>query len=113
VLGDQQRAYRLGLERCDDPVTVQLGDGDIVRLRAEGDDVVDRAHLCGGGDRRLVTEVETYAALDRSRLELTPLGRSLLEPLRAVRRWAEAHVPDIEAANAAASTSLQRSGSST
>ena len=29
---------------------------------------------------------------------LTPLGRSLLVPLRAVRQWAEAHVPDIEAA---------------
>jgi DNA-binding HxlR family transcriptional regulator len=31
---------------------------------------------------------------------LTPLGRSLLVPLRAVRRWAEQHVPDIEAARA-------------
>jgi DNA-binding HxlR family transcriptional regulator len=29
---------------------------------------------------------------------LTPLGRSLLVPLRAVRLWAEEHVPDIEAA---------------
>ena len=34
--------------------------------------------------------------------ELTELGRSLLEPLRAVRHWAEAHVPAIQAANAAA-----------
>jgi DNA-binding HxlR family transcriptional regulator len=33
---------------------------------------------------------------------LTELGRSLLEPLRAVRFWAEAHVPEIQAANAAA-----------
>lgn len=31
---------------------------------------------------------------------LTPLGHSLLIPLRAVRRWAEEHVPDIEAARA-------------
>jgi len=31
---------------------------------------------------------------------LTPLGRSLLVPLRALRRWAEEHVPDIEAARA-------------
>jgi DNA-binding HxlR family transcriptional regulator len=31
---------------------------------------------------------------------LTPLGHSLLVPLRAVRRWAEQHVPDIEAARA-------------
>nr|WP_211234735.1 helix-turn-helix domain-containing protein [Glycomyces arizonensis] len=29
---------------------------------------------------------------------LTELGRSLLVPLRAVRQWAEAHVPDILAA---------------
>jgi DNA-binding HxlR family transcriptional regulator len=38
----------------------------------------------------------------RVEYELTELGRSLLEPLRAVRRWAEEHVPEIEAANAAA-----------
>ena len=31
---------------------------------------------------------------------LTPLGYSLLVPLRALRRWAEEHVPDIEAARA-------------
>jgi DNA-binding HxlR family transcriptional regulator len=31
---------------------------------------------------------------------LTPLGRSLLIPLRAVRAWAEEHVPDIEMARA-------------
>ncbi|MEU2337857.1 helix-turn-helix domain-containing protein [Streptomyces sp. NPDC006654] len=29
---------------------------------------------------------------------LTPLGHSLLIPLRAVRLWAEEHVPEIEAA---------------
>ncbi|GAB2668065.1 hypothetical protein GCM10027169_32420 [Gordonia jinhuaensis] len=31
---------------------------------------------------------------------LTPLGRSLLVPLAAVRTWAENHVPDVQAANA-------------
>ena len=36
----------------------------------------------------------------RVQYDLTPLGRSLLVPLRAVRRWAEEHVPDIEAARA-------------
>lgn len=30
---------------------------------------------------------------------LTPLGRSLLEPLAAVRDWAETHVPQVERAN--------------
>lgn len=30
---------------------------------------------------------------------LTELGRSLLVPLRAVREWAERHVPDIERAH--------------
>jgi DNA-binding HxlR family transcriptional regulator len=35
---------------------------------------------------------------------LTPLGRSLLVPLRAVRVWAEKHVPDIEMARARRST---------
>lgn len=33
--------------------------------------------------------------------ELTELGRSLLVPLRAVRAWAEEHVPDVLAARAA------------
>lgn len=37
----------------------------------------------------------------RVEYELTDLGRSLLDPLRAVRRWAEEHVPQIEAARAA------------
>ena len=26
---------------------------------------------------------------------LTPLGRSLLEPIAAMRAWAEAHVPEV------------------
>lgn len=32
---------------------------------------------------------------------LTPLGRSLLEPLGAVREWAESHVPEVLAAREA------------
>jgi DNA-binding HxlR family transcriptional regulator len=31
---------------------------------------------------------------------LTPLGRSLTEPLEAICRWAEKHVPEIKAARA-------------
>ncbi|MEU1087334.1 winged helix-turn-helix transcriptional regulator [Streptomyces sp. NPDC005576] len=38
---------------------------------------------------------------------LTPLGHSLLVPLRAVRRWAEEHVPEIELARS------RRSGADT
>ncbi|EFL03097.1 MULTISPECIES: helix-turn-helix domain-containing protein [unclassified Streptomyces] len=34
----------------------------------------------------------------RVEYELTSLGRSLLVPLRAVRLWAEQHVPEIEMA---------------
>lgn len=37
----------------------------------------------------------------RVEYELTDLGRSLLEPLRAVRKWAEEHVPDVLAAREA------------
>ena len=29
---------------------------------------------------------------------LTPLGRSLIEPLEAICRWAEEHLPELEAA---------------
>jgi DNA-binding HxlR family transcriptional regulator len=39
--------------------------------------------------------------------ELTALGRSLLVPLRAVRRWAEEHVPEVLAARAAATSHVQ------
>ena len=35
---------------------------------------------------------------------LTDLGRSLLVPLRAVRQWAETHVPEITAARERASS---------
>ena len=33
---------------------------------------------------------------------LTPLGRSLIEPLEAICRWAEKHLPELEAARARA-----------
>lgn len=38
---------------------------------------------------------------------LTDLGRSLLVPLRAVRRWAEEHVPDVLTARAASTGEVQ------
>ncbi|MFT8637929.1 MAG: helix-turn-helix domain-containing protein [Pseudoclavibacter sp.] len=41
--------------------------------------------------------------------ELTDLGRSLWEPLQAVREWAETHVPDILAARRAAGHSMASS----
>ena len=34
----------------------------------------------------------------RVEYELTPLGRSLLEPLTALARWAEAHIAEVERA---------------
>ena len=33
---------------------------------------------------------------------LTPLGRSLIEPLAAICRWAEKHLPELEAARESA-----------
>jgi DNA-binding HxlR family transcriptional regulator len=33
--------------------------------------------------------------------ELTPLGRSMLEPVRALGQWAQAHIPQMDAARAA------------
>jgi len=32
---------------------------------------------------------------------LTPLGETLLEPITAIKRWAETHIEDVEAARAA------------
>lgn len=37
----------------------------------------------------------------RVEYDLTPLGRSLREPLTALGQWAEAHIEDVEAARAA------------
>ena len=58
----------------------------------------------------LVTRTDYEENPPRVEYELTDLGRSLLEPLRAVRLWAEAHVPDIEAANAAADRGVTARG---
>jgi DNA-binding HxlR family transcriptional regulator len=33
--------------------------------------------------------------------ELTTLGRSLLEPMRHLKEWTEAHMPEVDAARAA------------
>jgi len=38
----------------------------------------------------------------RVEYSLTPLGRSLLEPIAAMRVWAEAHVPEVLASRARA-----------
>lgn len=38
----------------------------------------------------------------RVEYSLTPLGRSLIEPLEAICRWAEKHLPELEAARAQA-----------
>ena len=53
-------------------------------------------------DDGLITRTDYEENPPRVEYALTDLGRSLLEPLRAVRRWAETHVPEIQAANAAA-----------
>ena len=42
---------------------------------------------------------------------LTPLGRTLTGPLRAVCKWAEEHLPELERSRAAADTGARRSGS--
>lgn len=41
----------------------------------------------------------------RVEYSLTPLGRSLIEPLDALCRWAEKHLPELEAARARAGKS--------
>ncbi|WP_026876311.1 winged helix-turn-helix transcriptional regulator [Jiangella gansuensis] len=53
----------------------------------------------------LITRTEYEENPPRVEYELTELGRSLLGPLRAIRQWAESHVPQIEAARAAAKAS--------
>lgn len=50
----------------------------------------------------LVSRSEIPANPPHVEYALTDLGRSLLTPLRAVREWAESHVPDIERARAQA-----------
>lgn len=50
----------------------------------------------------LISRTEIPAHPPHVEYALTDLGRSLLVPLRAVREWAEQHVPDIERARAQA-----------
>ena len=50
----------------------------------------------------LISRTELPANPPHVEYALTDLGRSLLTPLRAVREWAENHVPDIERARAQA-----------
>lgn len=50
----------------------------------------------------LISRTRIPANLPHVEYALTDLGRSLLTPLRAVREWAERHVPDIERARAQA-----------
>jgi DNA-binding HxlR family transcriptional regulator len=50
----------------------------------------------------LISRTEFPANPPHVEYALTDLGRSLLIPLRAVREWAERHVPDIERAHAQA-----------
>jgi DNA-binding HxlR family transcriptional regulator len=49
----------------------------------------------------LVTRRAWATVPPRVEYSLTPLGRTLTEPLAAVRAWAEAHVEEIEAARKA------------
>jgi len=39
---------------------------------------------------------------------LTPLGRTLIEPLQAICKWAEKHLPELEAARRASKAKLQQ-----
>jgi DNA-binding HxlR family transcriptional regulator len=47
-------------------------------------------------ERRVYAEVPP-----RVEYSLTPLGRTLIEPLAAIRAWAEAHIREVQAAEAA------------
>ena len=42
---------------------------------------------------------------------LTPLGRTLIGPLRAICKWAEAHLPELERTRAVANTRAKRNDS--
>ena len=48
-----------------------------------------------------VANAVTPTAVPRVDYELTPLGRSMLEPVRALGQWAQAHIPQMDAARAA------------
>ena len=48
----------------------------------------------------LVRRTVTPTVPPRVDYELTPLGRSMLEPVRALGQWAQAHIPQMDAARA-------------
>lgn len=58
----------------------------------------------------LLTRTDHGEQPRRVEYELTELGRSLIGPLRAVRAWAEQHVPDILEARARAAVAASGSG---
>ena len=79
------------------------------RVRRHG----ELKRMIGGISQKMLTQ--TLRALERDGLvertvydvvpprvdyALTPLGRSLLAPLRAICRWAERHLPRVRAARA-------------
>jgi DNA-binding HxlR family transcriptional regulator len=48
----------------------------------------------------LVSRAVTASVPPRVDYALTPLGRSMLEPVRALGQWAQAHIPQMDAARA-------------
>lgn len=48
----------------------------------------------------LVSRTVTPSVPVRTDYELTPLGHSLLDTLRLLKEWAEAHMPEVDAARA-------------
>ncbi len=48
----------------------------------------------------LVSRAVTASVPPRVDYDLTPLGRSMLEPVRALGQWAQAHIPQMDAARA-------------
>jgi DNA-binding HxlR family transcriptional regulator len=49
----------------------------------------------------LLTRTVTPSVPVRVDYELTPLGLTLLEPMRHIKEWAEAHMPEVDIARAA------------
>ncbi|WP_238598359.1 winged helix-turn-helix transcriptional regulator [Saccharothrix sp. ALI-22-I] len=49
----------------------------------------------------LLTRTVTPSVPVRVDYELTPLGQSLLEPIRHLKEWAEAHTSEVDSARAA------------
>ena len=49
----------------------------------------------------LITRTITASVPVRVDYELTPLGRTLLPVLRAIKDWSETHIPEVHTARAA------------